>query len=182
MTTLWRVLPYDSTARAGQPGHPLHVPPRQGAGRIDNPEHYLVRYLADSPEGAVAEAFGDLAAWTASMLRGSPSLPGSARALATYELVAGAVLCDLDNPAELVARTMRPSQVVSRDRELTQAWALRLWVEGRYDGVRWWSARDPRWGSIGIWSPTGIVVTDVRVLTVDDPALLTAASVLQRPL
>ena len=178
---LWRVLPHLPTARPGAPGHPLYVPPRQGAGRLDNPEHYLVLYLADHPAGAVAEAFGDLAFWRASMLRGSPSLPGSVRALAQYELD-DATLCDLDDPTELVARAIRPSQVVSHDRMRTQAWALRLWQERRYDGVRWWSYRDPRWGSLGIWSTEHLRVVDVHPLAIDDDAVTAAAAVLHRPL
>jgi hypothetical protein len=181
-TTLWRVLPYAAKARLGQPGHPLYVPPRQGAGRLDNPEHYLVRYFADHPSGAVAESFGDLATWSPSMLRGSPSLPGSVRAIATYELALGTALCDLDDPTELVARALRPSHVVSRDHASTQAWALRIWIDARYDGVRWWSYRDPRWGSIGIWSTASLTVTDVQPLTITHPAVTAAAVVMNRPL
>lgn len=179
---LWRVLPHVPTARPGQPGHPLYLPPRQGAGRLDNPEHYLVLYLADHPAGAVAEAFGDLAVWRPSMLRGSPGLPGSSRALVRYDLADDALLCDLDDPTALVARTLRPSQVVSHDRSLTQAWALRLWLERRHDGVRWWSYRDPRWGSLGIWSTERLTVVDVDPLAIDDVAVATAAAVLHRPL
>lgn len=179
---LWRVLPHLPTARQRQPGHPLYLPPRQGAGRLDNPEHYLVLYLADHPAGAVAEAFGDLATWRASMFRGSPSLPGSVRALVRYELADDGMLCDLDDPVELVTRTLRPSQVVSHDRSRTQAWALRLWLERSHDGIRWWSARDPRWGSLGIWSPDHLRVVDVNPLAIDDPAVTTAAGVLHRPL
>lgn len=179
---LWRVVPNLPTARPGKPGHPLHLPPRQGAGRLDNPEHYLVLYLADQPAGAVAEAFGDLAVWRASMLRGHPSLPGSVRALVSYELDDNAAVCDLDDPAELVARGLRPSQVVSHDRVRTQAWALRLWQERRYDGVRWWSYRDPRWGSLGIWSADRLRIIDVHPLVIDDDAVMSAGAVLHRPL
>lgn len=177
---LWRVLPHLPAARPGQPGHALYLPPRQGAGRLDNPEHYLVLYLADHPAGAVAEAFGDLAVWGASMLRGSPSLPGSARALAQCELDDAAALCDLDDPAELVARTLRPSQVVSHDRYRTQAWALGIWLERRHDGVRWWSARDPRWGSVGMWSTNRLRIVDVVPLTIDHSAVTAAAAALYR--
>ncbi len=179
---LWRVLPYLRGARPEKPGHPLFVPNRQGAGRVDNPEHYLTLYAADSPEGAVAEAFGDLAQWTTGMLRGSPSLPGSIRALAEITTTTPLAVCDLDDAKQLVSLHLRPSQVVTRDRRTTQGWALRIHSTGSYAGVRWWSYRDPSWGSIALWHRAGLSVASVEPLTVDHPAVLGAAEVLNRPL
>ena len=85
MTTLYRVFPWVEAARAGDPGHPLFVPGLVG-GRVDNPDHYPTIYLSDGPGGACAEAFSYRPAWDAAMLRGSPSMPGSVRALGTYVL------------------------------------------------------------------------------------------------
>lgn len=179
---LWRVLPYLRGARPEKPGHPLFVPNRQGAGRADNPEHYLTLYAADSPDGAVAEAFGDLSRWTSGMLRGSPSLPDSTRALVQLTPTKPLSVCDLDDAKQLVTLHLRPSQVVTRDRRTTQGWALRIHQSGRYGGVRWWSYRDPSWGSVALWNHDGLAVTSVDVLTMEHAALQRAAEVLNRPL
>lgn len=177
---LYRVLPWVPAAVAGAAGHPRFAPDRQGAGRVDNPEHYRVLYLADHPAGAVAEAFGDLSAWTSSMLRGAPSLPGSRRALATYELPDSQRICDLDDAARLLELRLCSSEVVTRDRSVTQAWSLRLWQQASWAGVRWWSYRDPRWGALALWRADLLVVDTVVPLTMDHPDLRAAADVLSR--
>jgi hypothetical protein len=123
-------------ARKGEAGHALHRARRQGAGRVDNPEHYRVLYASDAEAGAVAEAFGNHAVWTPLLLGGRPDLPGSVRALATFE-AAGIEALDLDDARRLVERELRPSAVVARDRSLTQRWALRIFEEKRWAGIRW---------------------------------------------
>lgn len=178
---LYRVLPYLPRASRGRPGHPLHVPAASGAGRIDNPGRYDALYLGDSPAGAVAEAFGWAARWGAGLLRGVPTLPGSVRALATYDLADGPAVCDLDDAHRLVQLSLRPSDVVSRDRARTQGWAARIYADAEYAGVRWWSYYDPRWGSFGLWDITGIRVAGVAPLALDHPAVTEAADVLLRP-
>jgi len=178
---LYRVFPWLRGARAGHPGHPLYVPV-QGAGRLDNPEHYSVVYASDAPAGAVAEAFGWLSAWDESMLRGLPVLPASVQALATLEVPDDAAVCDLDDASRLVEVGLRPSQVVTRDRDVTQAWALDLYKAGRWAGVRWWSYYDPRWGSHGVWVGAGLRVVDITPLTLHHESLVAAAEVLNRPL
>lgn len=180
MTTLFRVFPWLPAARLHEPGHPLFVP-GFAVGRIDNPEHYLAAYLSDQAAGACAEAFAYKPAWDVSMLRGSPGLAGSTQALATYTLEGSAAVCDLDDAARLLALGLRPSEVVSRDRPATRAWALRIFAEGHWAGIRWWSYYDPRWGSHGIWATDSLRVDEVHPLSGDDPALHQAAEVLNRP-
>ena len=177
---LHRVFPWLPTAGDGEPGHPLFVP-GFGGGRIDNPEHYVALSLSDGAGGACAEAFDYRPAWDQRMLRGSPLLPGSTRALATYTLDPAVTVCDLDDAVRLVELGLRPSQVVTRDRTITRAWALRIYGEGRWGGVRWWSYHDPRWGSHGIWAIGALAVERVEALTLDHPAVLEAAEVLNRP-
>lgn len=177
---LYRVFPWVSRARAGEPGGPLYVSPVQGAGRIDNPERYATLYASDSPAGAVAEAFGNHAIWTPQLLAGPLGVPTSTRALAAFD-AGGIDLLDLDDPRELVERRLRPSEVVSRDRARTQAWALRVYEEGRFAGVRWWSRLDPRWGAVGAWDLRSLRVLGVTPLTPEHPALREAASALNRP-
>ncbi|HEX4825854.1 MAG TPA: RES family NAD+ phosphorylase [Candidatus Polarisedimenticolaceae bacterium] len=150
----------------------------QGAGRVDNPGRYRTLYCSDSAAGAVAEAFGNHAIWTPLLLRGRT--PGSVRALAEIESK-GDHIVDLDDAHELVRRQLRPSAVVTRDRTVTQRWALAVFEEKRSSGVRWWSYYDSRWGSFGLWRIDRLRVRRVRALTPDDPALLEAASTLSRP-
>lgn len=166
-------------ARRGAAGHPLYVPPVQGAGRLDNPEHYLTLYASDAPAGAVAEAFGNLAFWSEELFLGRPSIPKSTTVLATYELKDAAVL-DLDDAEALLSRTLKPSDVITRDRTVTQRWALDVYRERRWAGVRWWSYHDPRWGSFGVWAVDRLRVEEIEVLTRDHPAVLEAGSVLAR--
>jgi len=120
---LYRVFPRVPGVRARAPGHPLFSWPVQGAGRIDNPESYRTLYASDSPAGAIAE----LDAEKVDVL-------------------------DLDDPRELVRRRLRPSAVVVRDRTVTQRWALGIFNEKRWAGVRWWSRYDSRWGAFGLWT------------------------------
>lgn len=179
---LYRVLPWLRDAAAGEPGHPLYVPPRQGAGRVDNPHKYRVMYLSSAPDGAVAEAFGQLAIWTAGMFV-RPGLAGSVRALVAYELPDDMHVFDLDETRSLEQLGLRPSEVVTRDRAVTQRWALAIYEQRRWIGVRWWSYYDPKWYSYAVWDIARLVpqVDAIRDLTIDDPAVVEAAQTLRRP-
>ncbi len=180
MARFYRCTWFDPAARPGQPGHPSYVYPRQGRGRIDDPEHeYLVLYVGTDPAGCVAEVFGDFAVWTPALLDPPPAMPSAVRALVEYDIDAS--LCDLDDPSRLVDLDLRPSQVVTHDRDATQRWARRVYDRGTFDGISWWSRRDPRWTSCGIWDYAGACVEDVTVLTdLDEPAVAEAAGVLLR--
>jgi len=164
-------------------GHPTYVWPRQGQGRVDDPEHeYLVLYLGDSPAGAVAEYLGDYPRWTPAVLQLTPAAPpGSSVALARFEL--RRPVLDLDDPEVLSEWNLRPSEVVTRDRQVTQQWARAIYDTQEYAGVAWWSYREPRWASLGLWD-----ISDVHwdgqaeELTLDHPALLEAGDVLRRPI
>ena len=175
MASLYRVLPYLEGAHHGEPGHPLYVPASTGANRIDNPDAYDTLYLGDGTVCAVAEAFGWAPRWNAGLLRGTPSLPGSVRALVSYELGDDAAVCDLDDADRLVSLGLRPSRVVTRNRSVTQTWARELFDAGELAGVRWWSYYNPDWGSVGLWDIAALTVTDVVVLTIDHPAFVAAA-------
>ena len=114
------------------------------------------------------------------MLRGSPSLPGSVQAIATFELDPSTEICDLDDAPRLVKLGLRPSQVVTRDRKLTQAWALSIFRQQSFGGIRWWSYHDPRWGSHGVWATSNLKLQGVEALTLDHAAVTEAAAVLNR--
>jgi hypothetical protein len=176
---LFRVFPWVESATADEPGHPLYISPIQGAGRIDNPEHYLALYASDVAAGAVAEAFGNHAVWTPALLSGPPALTGSRRALGKYS-TNGDVL-DLDDAHHLVERSLRPSRVITRRREVTQGWALAIFLEHRWTGVRWWGYHNPDWGSLGIWNRSPLELEAVEPLTPDHSAVVEAAQALNRP-
>lgn len=182
---LYRVFPYVPRARAGQPGHPAYLNPRQGAGRIDNPDSYICWYLARDAAAAVGEVFGDLAQWTADALI-VPFLEGARRALGVYELPDEVRVLDLDDARNLVELGLRPTNVVSRDRKVTQAWAMSIFSvrdtsgEPAWDGVSWWSMRESSWPVYGIWGVTPKPV-DVQPLTLESAAVIQASDLLVRP-
>jgi len=179
--TLYRVFPYLSAAPDDAPGGALYAPGKAG-GRIDNPELYSVLYLSDAAAGAIAEAFGRFPVWTAAMLQGSSSLPGSARALARYVLPDREPVCNLDDARRLLALRLRPSDVVTRDYNRSRAWASRIYKQGRWSGVRWWSYYEPRWASFGLWDTGRLGAAEVTLLQLDDPALIEASRTITRPL
>lgn len=177
---LSRVLPYRVDATEGQPGHPLFIPTPKGAGRADAPGTYSVLYAADEPAGAVAEAFAGVPVWTETMFE-KPALGPVRRALASYELSLAAAVLDLDDADALKRLGLRPSDVVTRDRSVTQRWALAAYLEHRWVGVRWWSYHDPRWHSFALWDLRKLRVIGVDALSLQHPAVAEAAAVLGRP-
>jgi len=165
-------------ALPGENGHPLYVWPRQGSGRIDNPAHYLTLYVADSPQCAVAETFGNHATWTTDLYQGLPTLPGSVRALSEFD--GSPSILDMDDASTLLAQGLRPSRVVTRHRIHTQAWALGVFISIGGAGVRWWSYHDPDWGAVGIWDQSSLSLVQTTPLSHRHPAVLGAAAVLSR--
>ena len=157
----------------------MHIPP-QGSGRLDNPELYSVLYASESAAGAIAEAFGRFPEWTPAILRESPGLPGSSRAVARYRLADEAPVCNLDDPDQLRHIGIRPSEVVSRDYVRTRAWARRIYEQGKWIGVRWWSYYEPQWACIGLWDIRRLVLDEVRVLRLDDSDLMEASRAIVR--
>jgi hypothetical protein len=136
--------------------------------------------LSKAPAGAIAEAFGRFPEWTPAILESSPSLPASVRALASYRLAEEAPVCNLDDPRRLLALGLRPSDVVSRDYAHTRAWARRIYEQGRWVGVQWWSDYDPRWASIGLWDRSKLVLDRVAPPQLDDEAVLQASLIIAR--
>ena len=107
---------------------------------------------------------------------------GRAHAVATYELPDRASILDLDDADALKRLRLRPSDVVTRDRAVTQRWALAAYLERRWIGVRWWSYYDPNWYSYALWDRRRLTLSGVEALSLDHPAVAEAAAVLQRPM
>jgi RES domain len=142
---LWRVFPWEPNATDRERGHPLWIPrERQGAGRHDNPQLYGAMYVSESNVAAVAEAIAHL--------RGQrledTDLERNGLRLALVELEAGIEgrLHDLDDPRVLSDCRLRPSQVATRHRQTTHAWAATLFRRRpQRDGLRWWSTLESSW-------------------------------------
>lgn len=176
---MFRVFPFLPKAGSKQPGGGLFIP-GQGGGRLDNPELYSVLYLSHSPTGAIAEAFGRFPEWNVGLLEGSPSLPGSFRAIGRYQLSDRVAVCDLDDPAQLIRLNLRPSEIVVRDYNRTRAWARRIYQQRKWGGAQWWSYYDSRWTSVGLWDISKLSLADVEILSLDHPALLEASRTIVR--
>lgn len=177
---LHRVFPHVANTAIGEPGHALHVPVPQGAGRVDNPARYEVLYVSSAAAGAVAEAFGNLSVWTPRMFE-VPAPRGGRRALAAFALPDDAPILDLDDPAALASLGLRPSDIVTRDRQVTQGWSLRAFERHEWIGLRWWSYYDARWYSYGLWDRRRLRLDNVETLSLEHPAVVEAAEVLRRP-
>lgn len=128
----------------------------------------------------MAEAFGWASRWGSGLLRGSPAIEGSIRALVAFDLSEDAAICDLDDARRLVELRLKPSNVVTRDRSVTQRWARSIYDGGRYAGVRWWSYYNPDWGSIGLWDMSVLTISEIEPLAVDHPAFVRAAAAINR--
>ena len=181
---VYRVFPYLPQAASGETGHATHDH-AQGTGRLDNPNHYRIWYLAVEPAGAIAEAFGDLDEWGSAMFE-CPMIPGSRRAMETYLLSDCTPLLDLDDSRNLLTRGLRPTQVIERNRAATQNWALTVFNERNdrheriWQGVRWWSYYRPQWRIIGYWGKTAPQLLTVEELALTNPAVVDASTSLGR--
>jgi hypothetical protein len=162
MSSFFRVHPWLDGANPSARGGPLFVPPGRVRGRIGN-EEYDVFYVASTPAGAIAEAFGNFAEWSPDLFLGSPSLKGSVCGLTRYE--SDASLIDLDDPIALTRYGLKPSRVVTRHRDVTRAWALALFNQKIAAGVQWWSYHDPDWKVMGVWDSTDFAVKETIALT-----------------
>ncbi|MEU7869416.1 RES family NAD+ phosphorylase [Dactylosporangium sp. NPDC049140] len=180
---VYRVFPHLPSAAPGQPGHPSYLHPGRGGGRLDNPASYSVWYLSYDPCGAIGEVFGNRQTWPDTMFT-EKRLPGSRKALATLRLPDDLSILDLDDPQVLLDRGLRPSQVVARNRAVTQAWALRIFDERNdrrerlWYGVAWRSFQRPQWRLLGYWGSAEPVVVNVEPLHYQHYAVIDAAGTL----
>jgi len=178
---LWRVLPWDPSARPAAPGGALWFPrPFQGTGRHDNPARYGCLYVCEEPVAAIAEALAPF--------RGTGDLRpellermGHALALARLGLEDDAALIDLDDPAVLAAESLRPSAVATTRRAATQAYATRLFeTHAQAAGLRWWSTLEASWINVTLFdrAERSLSVRGVTRLGVEDDDVRVAAHAL----
>jgi len=187
---VYRVFAHDPAATSGEPGHwnYLHLP-AQGNFRLDNVDLYQSWYFSGTSEAAIGESFGDLGTWSDVMFD-TPYLPAGRRVLGVFEIPDDTAFLDLDNANHLAARALRPTEVISRVRPATQAWARNIFnetdVHGNrlWRGVRWWSYHRPHWIIYGTWIAPGESLihklVNVEQLSERHPAVRSAQSTLAR--
>jgi hypothetical protein len=178
---LHRVFPRDARAAPAEPGGPLFWPRGlQGHGRHDNPEIYACIYASEARISPVAEALAPFRG-AGEVTEGMLERSGRPLALATLELPDELPLIDLDDPPTLGAEELRPSQVATRRRSLTQAQAARLFeAHGRAGGLRWWSSLESLWINVTLFDRAESVVAagELEPLTPESDLVREAASAL----
>ncbi len=176
---LYRVFPYDAGAAPNDRGGALFVPPPSGRSRIDNADLYDVLYTAAEPHAAIAETFGQLAVWRPDTFVNAAGRP---YALATIEAPDDLVLFELNDVDALRSiGVARPTDVVTRDREITQAWARTIFERGGFASARWWSFYNPDWPIIGLWDHGRLTLAHApEILTAGGPLVLEAAAAIVR--
>lgn len=173
------MFPYDPSATPKQAGGALYVPTPSRVGRISNPDIHEEFYLSSHAEGAVAEVFAHLPSWHPNDFVHANGCP---YAVAQYELDESAAVFDLDD-VEALERVgiSRPSHVVTRNRNITQAWARSIFAIGSFVGASWWSPYCADWSSYGLWDAAALRFTgDVEPLGVRHSAVAVAAAALVR--
>ncbi len=174
---LYRCFAWNERARRDGMDGPLWFPrPYQGEGRHDNSELYGCLYLSDRAVSCVAEQLARFRGQrlTAPLLR-RRELP---LALAELELAEAAELVDLDEPVVLRRERLRPSLVATRRRALTQPQARVLYESHpAAAGIRWWSSYESLWANVTLFDRAAaqLRLREVRVLALDDPAVVEAA-------
>lgn len=178
---LWRALPLDERARSDQPGGALWFPrEQQGAGRHDNPELYGCLYVAEDPVSAVAEQLAPFRG-AGTLLPSMLARFGLPLALAALDLADEMAVVDLDDPIALDEEGLRPSQVATRRRSVTQIQAAEIHA-AHLDAVaiRWWSTLEASWIN---WTLFDRAVPELELgetvqLEIDNPVVVEAADFL----
>ncbi len=149
-------------------------------GRHDNPDLYGCLYVGERAVSPVAEAlapFRGTGTPTGEMLvRG-----GTALALAEISLPDDSRVLDLDDPAVLLDTALRPSQVATSVRDVTQSYAARLHgLRPAPAAFRWWSTIESSLVNLTIFdraSPT-LALVDIAPLSLEDQPVREAAEML----
>jgi hypothetical protein len=181
---LFRCLAWDKAASPSARGGPLWFPRMlQGNGRHDNPELYGCLYVSAEPLSAVAEQLQRLAGTSLE----APDLirRGLPRARAAHDDDETRELVDLDDPAVLVGEGLRPSQIATNDRSITQAGAGEIHARHTQAvGVRWWSTIEALWPNVTLFDRAeGLLdVEDVHPLELGDGIVVEAAEYLGLPI
>jgi hypothetical protein len=159
---LFRVFDWDGASLGRTEGGPLFVDRRrQGAGRHDAPARFGAWYCSRTAVSAVAESVQYLRGHLLSdedFLRAG----GYAIALVGFSLDDDLPLVDLDQPSQLVSRGIRPSQVATMRRSVTQRIAASIFEEGAA-GMLWWSTLEAEWTNVTLFYERALPSISVAV-------------------
>jgi hypothetical protein len=178
---LWRLMPRVPDVAPSSPGGALWFPRElQGTGRHDNPERYGCLYLSESPMSAVVEALAQF--------RGAGVLSRRMLIRANLPLALVQVDCeddrkliDLDDPDVLTRTRLRPSQVATKVRAITQAYAARIFdAHPAAVGLRWFSTLEASLTNFTLYdrAAPALRLIDSETLTLEHPATREAADLL----
>ena len=137
---------------------------------------------ARDPAAAVAEAFGERDIWRPVTFLHTIGGGTNPYALATYELPDGTPIFDVNDVDALKSLGVtRPTDVITRDRPTTQAWAQTIFSAGAYAGVQWWSFYNPDWPVVGLWDRRRLTLAMTpETLTTSSTMVLDAAKTIVR--
>jgi hypothetical protein len=178
---LWRVFPWDSKARAGEPFSPSYQPTGQGTGRFDLPGRPSgVLYTAETPEHAIGERIQ----FYRGQVLDAPDLVVAGRPLAISSVMLPSGvrhdIADLCDPRVLVRLRTGPDDVAARARRTTQQIAHAVFAGGQ-SGLRWWSAFFGEWHTVVLFRerlPVPLAWSSPEALSIGDDRLLDAARLL----
>jgi len=175
---IFRVFPYTHSAAVDEEGGALYVPAPSPLGRIANIDLYRELYFTKQPEAAVAEVFGFLQSWHADDFIHAG---GNPYCLSAFEMSDASVV-DLNDTQQLAdIGIARPSDVVTRDRTVTQRWAREIFLRRNHSGVSWWSYYCPEWTAIGIWNLDSVLhIGPPQPLNVTHESVIAASKVIVR--
>ena len=151
----WRVFPWDAAARPGDPYTPQYVLPAgaQTGGRFDLSDTPTLYIALENPAHALAEVLQSLrgrreirAGHLRRAVRGKPGVYHPLAVVETWipDTLYNA-LPDLGDPHNLIRFGIRPDDLASRDRPLTQRISRKLHDDHGLPGFRWWSAFGGQW-------------------------------------
>ena len=142
--TLYRVFPWDKASTGSELGGPLYVPrAAQGQGRHDLPSRDGVLYSSQNPASAIAEWIQVFRTRPLRSIHFGPA-HGLVRALARLELSDAVSLLELDDAHVLVQHAIKPSELMTHARQMTQKWVARLYDQG-HAGFFWPSSLESQW-------------------------------------
>ena len=177
---LWRVLPWDPSAKPRDRGGPLYIPRVfQGQGRHDNPARYGCLYTSLDAKAAVAEILVQFRGEP--LVEGLLDIGGIRLAAVSLHLADDMELIDLDEPRVLRQERLRPSMVATHERPATQSYAERLYDDHpEAAGVRWWSTIESSWTNVTIFDRAlrRIRAGNPEPLELEHPAVVGAAEYL----
>jgi hypothetical protein len=88
---------------------------------------------------------------------------------------------DLDDPGVLRRERLRPSRVATRQREVTQPWAARLYdAHPDVGALVWWSTLEASWQNVTVFDRAAgaLNLVSTAVLTLDHPVVREAGDFL----